>query len=137
MRCAGGLACVSCALAAATFWASAAQPADILPKLTEQSAQLFAAVATSHTKTPEDLDPQDTMHDPSFFVFYGLNQSPAIGGFGFFAVNRWTGDVWTLWGCYKLSTLALRKLQAQLRRHLTHEELKQFPRLARLKPECI
>jgi hypothetical protein len=72
---------------------------------------------------------------PPFFVFYGLNESD--GGFGYFAVNPWTGDVWALWECRKLSTQALRKSQAEIRRRFTHQEIKQYSRLAHLKPECI
>jgi hypothetical protein len=73
----------------------------------------------------------------SFFVYNGLTKPPAEGSFGFFAVNPWTGDVWNLWGCQRLSTPALRKSQAAIRRHFTREELKQYARLRRLKPECI
>ena len=56
---------------------------------------------------------------------------------GSFAVNPWTGDVWSLWGCRKLSTLALRKSQVEIRKCFTREELKQYAQLRRLKPECI
>jgi hypothetical protein len=36
-----------------------------------------------------------------------------------------------------LSTPALRKSQAQIRRRFTPAELKQYEKLRRLKPECI
>ncbi|HUC11893.1 MAG TPA: hypothetical protein VL985_15920 [Stellaceae bacterium] len=75
--------------------------------------------------------------DPPFFVYYGINDPPAEGSFGCFAVNPWTGDVWALWGCHRLSTPALRKSRAAIRRRFTREELKQYPRLRRLKPLCI
>jgi hypothetical protein len=82
------------------------------------------------------LEPAPRMSD-SFFVFDGLNKPPVNGSFGFFAVNPWTGDVWALWGCHKLSTPALRQSQAEIRRRFTRAEMKQRTRLSRLKPECI
>lgn len=86
---------------------------------------------------PTDLDFQDTMTSPSFFIFYGLNRPPAEGGFGYFAVNRWTGDVWDLWGCHKFSTAALRQAQKDIRRHFAHDDVGRYERLSTLKPECI
>lgn len=72
-----------------------------------------------------------------FFVFDGLNKPPADGSFGFFAVNRWTGDVWALWGCHRLTSPALRRAQVEIRRRFTRSELKEYVRLHSLKPECI
>jgi hypothetical protein len=73
---------------------------------------------------------------PPFFAYYGASKPPAEGSFGVFAVNPWTGDVWNLWGCHRLSTPVLRKSQAAIRRHFTREELKQYARPRRLKPIC-
>ncbi len=73
---------------------------------------------------------------PPFLVYHGSNQPPAGGSFGFFAVNPWTGDVWALWGCARLSTPALRKSQAAIRRCFTRTEMQQYARLRRLKPTC-
>jgi hypothetical protein len=109
---------------------------DLPPKLDEATAQTFAALAAGHEKSPNDLDYQGPIGAP-FFVFYGENPPPMIGGFGYFAVNPWTGDVWALWGCHKLSTPALRKSQAEIRRRFTRQELKQYAHLSRLKPDCI
>jgi hypothetical protein len=136
VSCARGFAWVTLALATTIPHCAAAQPSAVAWKLDGQEAQKLAA-ATGHVKFPEDLDFQDRMTGPSFFIYYGVNQPPAEGGFGFFAVNRWTGDVWDLWGCHELSTLALRKSQRQIRRRFTRHELKQYSRLAQLKPGCI
>jgi hypothetical protein len=73
---------------------------------------------------------------PPFLVFQGASKPPAEGSFGYFAVNPWTGDVWNLWGCHRLSTPALRKSQAAIRQRFSREELKQYARLRRLKPVC-
>jgi len=71
-----------------------------------------------------------------FFEFDGVNQS-GDGTFGFFAVNPWTGDVWALWGCHKLSTAALRKSQAEIRRHFPPAKLKRYDQLSGLRPDCV
>jgi len=105
-------------------------------KLDEQTARRLAAEAYDHGKDPKWFD-YGTGMSPPFFVFDGLNEPPVNGSFGFFAVNPWTGDVWALWGCHKLYTPTLRKSLAKIRRRFTQEELKQYRRLANLKPECI
>ena len=115
----------------------AARTAEIPPKIDEPTAQHLAAEA--HYGAGKYLDVFDyasTMGRP-FFVYYGLTEPPVQGSFGYFAVNPWTGDVWALWGCHRLSTPALRKSQAVIRLRFTREELKQYARLHRLKPECI
>jgi len=120
------------------FHGIAASTAQIPWKIEEPTAQRLAAEA--HYGADEYLDAfnydGDTM-SPPFFVYYGLNEPPGEGGFSYFAVNPWTGDVWALWGCHKLSTPALRKSQEEIRKRFTREELKQYTRLRRLKPECI
>mgnify|MGYP001555261639 FL=1 len=111
---------------------------------------LFAAfVPLSHVGRIEDELPdgllaykkyfvyQEYNKDPHFIIFYGINKSPAEGSFGFYAVNPWTGDVWQLWGCYKLTSPALRKSQAAIRKRFTQAELKHYTELSDLKPECI
>jgi hypothetical protein len=112
----------------------ATRAADLPFKIDERTAQRLAAEGWGHHIEPKWFDYDPGMGRP-FLVFYGLTESD--GGFGYFAVNPWTGDVWALWGCHKLSTPALRKLKADIRRRFTREELTQYARLARLKPECI
>ncbi len=105
-------------------------------KIDETTAQQLAAegqYGADHYLDSFDFD----SNSDSFFVFDGLNPPPAEGSFGFFAVNAWTGDVWNLWGCHRLSTPALRRSQAAIRRRFTRDELKQYARLRRLRPECI
>jgi len=111
--------------------------ADILWKIDEPTAQRLAAEAYYGADKRLDLFDYASTMSPPFFVYYGLTEPPVEGSFGYFAVNPWTGDVWALWGCHRLSTPALRESQAQIRRRFTHEELKQYARLRRVKPECI
>lgn len=115
----------------------AARETRIPWKLDEPTAERLTAEAVfGADKYLDSFDDQGNVNPP-FFVYYGVNDAPAEGGFGYFAVNPWTGDVWALWGCHKLSTPALRKSQAAIRRRFTREELEQYARLHRLKPECI
>jgi hypothetical protein len=116
---------------------TATHAADIPWKLDKKSAQALAALAAGDSANPGDLDPDLPTVSPPFFVFDGISPSPAEGSFGYFAVNPWTGDVWELWGCRRLSTPALRKSQAEIRGRFTSEELKQYARLRNLKPDCI
>jgi hypothetical protein len=115
----------------------AARAAEISWKIDEPAAQRLAAEAHYGADKRLDVFDYDSNLSPPFFVYYGLTEPPVEGSFGYFAVNPWTGDAWALWGCRKLSTPALRKSQAEIRRRFTHEELKQYARLRRLKPECI
>ena len=78
-----------------------------------------------------------TKFAPPFIVFDGLSKPPAEGFFGVFAVNPWTGDVWNLWGCHRLSTPALRKSQAAIRQRFARGEIKEYARLRLLKSECV
>jgi hypothetical protein len=125
------------ALASATaLHAASARP--IGTKVGEQEARRLAAEAIGPSKFPFDLDFGAKMSGRSFFVYDGISAAPAAqGSFGFFAVNRWTGDVWSLWGCHKLSTPTLRKSQAVIKRRFKKDEMHQYFRLSQLKPECV
>jgi len=114
----------------------AARDAKIAWKIDEPTAERLAAEAVFGVDKYLDSFDYDSNLDPPFFEYYGINDPPAEGGLGFFAVNPWTGDVWALWGCHRLSTPALRKSQASIRRRFTHDELTQYARLRRLKPIC-
>lgn len=104
-------------------------------KINESTARRLAA--EGHYGADKGLEYFDyDSKSGSFFVFDGLTKPPAEGSFGFWAVNPWTGDVWALWGCHRLSTPALRKSQAAIRRRFTPTEMKQYARFRRLKPEC-
>lgn len=118
-----------------------ARETTIYRKIDESTAQRLAAEAFfGADKDLEFLDYDSGISNnftPPFLAFDGLTKPPAEGFFGVFAVNPWTGDVWNLWGCRRLSTLVLRKSQAAIRRRFTREELKQYDRLRRLKPVCV
>lgn len=111
--------------------------AELPWKIDEPTAQRLAAEGHYGSDRGLEFFDYDGNLSPPFFVFYGLTKPPVEGSFGYFAVNPWTGDVWNLWGCRKLSTPALRKSQAEIRRRFMREELKQYAKLRRLKPDCI
>lgn len=115
---------------------STASGTKIPRKIDELTAEHLAAEAVFDEE--EHLNAFDDQGDidPPFFEYYGVNDPPAEGGFGYFAGNPRTGDVWALWGCHRLSTPALRKSQAAIRRRFTPAEMKQYARLRRLKPLC-
>lgn len=111
--------------------------AQLAWKIDEATAQRLAAEGyDGSTKYLNYYEYMERMSRP-FFVYYGMTELPAEGAFGYFAVNPWTGDVWALWGCRRLSTPALRKSQAEIRRRFSPKETRQYARLRRLKPECI
>jgi hypothetical protein len=115
---------------------AAASETKISRKINEPTAQRLAAQAVYGADKYLDSFDYDS-DNGSFIVFNTISKPPAEGGFGYFAVNAWTGDVWALWGCHRMSTPALRKSQAAIRRHFPLAELKQYATLRRLKPECI
>ncbi len=126
---------ISCAII--FCYVSAPEAADLARKIDEPTARRLAAEAVYRSDRYLDLFNYAANMSLPFFVYDGLSEPPAEGSFGYFAVNPWTGDVWALWGCHRMSTPALRKSQAAIRRRFTHEELEQYARLRRLKPECI
>lgn len=118
------------------FHADAAGATKIPRKIDESTAQRPAAEAVYGGDMYLKFFDYDSDDGP-FIVFNGASKPPAEGSFGYFAVNRWTGDVWALWDCNRLATAVLRKSQAAIRREFTRQEMKQYARLRRLKPECL
>jgi len=117
--------------------AAAADRTDIPFKIDEATAQRLASEGHYGSDKQRDAFDYGPRIAPPFFGFDGVNADPYEGSFGFFAVNPWTGDVWDLWDCRRLSTPLLRKSQAEIRRRFSREERKQYARLRRLKPECM
>ncbi len=105
-------------------------------KVDEPTAQRLAAEGHYGADREVDAFDYNPGANPPFFIYEGVNDAPVEGSFGYFAVNPWTGDVWALWGCHRLSTSALRKSRASIRRRFTAAEMKQYTKLRQLKPEC-
>jgi hypothetical protein len=51
-----------------------------------------------------------------------------------YGVNPWTGDVWDLWECKRISTPSLQKAQGDIRKRYSPEELGQYNKLHMLRP---
>jgi hypothetical protein len=109
---------------------------EIARKINIDTAYRLVAEAYGPRMKPADFDYQGTMDDAPFLTFAGLSPPPGEGFFGFFDVNPWTGDVWSVWRCKWLSTPQLHKSQAAIKRRFSRDELRQYPRLHRLQPEC-
>jgi hypothetical protein len=112
--------------------------ADLPYQIDEQTAHKLAALANDgSTKWIDvyDYEGDNSQMSPPFFSYDELGKYE--GSAGFFAVNPWTGEVWALWGCHKISTPASLEIQARIKRRFTGEKSKQYERLSRLKPECV
>lgn len=115
---------------------SPAPGTEIPFKIDEPTAKRLAAEGRFGADTHLDAFNYGEAMGAPFFVYYGL-EPDRDGGFGYFAVNPWTGDVWSLWDCRRLSTPLLRKSQAEIRRRFTGKELRHYAELNRRKPECM
>jgi len=109
---------------------------EVAHKIDVETAYRLVAEAYERNARPSDFDYQGATDDAPFLTFVGLSPPPAEGFFGYFDVNPWTGDVWSVWDCKWLSAPQLRKSQAAIKQKLGREELKQYARLHRLQPEC-
>ncbi len=115
----------------------------IRKKITEDEADKILALAyfgSLEWKNSFDYQGDDSLVSPPFYAYQGIGSGPAGVvnlNFGFFAVNPWTGTVWNLWDCKKISTQASLKLQAQIKKRFTAKEMKKYRWLSNLKPECV
>jgi hypothetical protein len=65
----------------------ATMAADIPWKINEPTAQRLAVEAHYGADKYLDAFDYDSNLSPPFFVYYGVNEPPAEGGFGYFAVK--------------------------------------------------
>jgi len=79
------------------------------------------------TKREGGLDSPETPDEDGFFIItrYGNHN----GHEGRYGVNAWTGDVWDVESCKRLSSPAARKIQADIKRQFLAGELKQYKHL--------
>jgi hypothetical protein len=131
-----GVLILSLSLARGETQAAGVPTTDIPMKLDVKMAERLAYLACGPNLCPNNFN-YGPLVAPPFFSFDVLNSAPVNGSFGYFAVNPWTGDVWALWGCYKISSPAALRMQAAIRKRFAPEEMKQYARLSALKPDCI
>jgi hypothetical protein len=107
-----------------------------LSPLENEPARVLAAEAycgsTECLKWFEPVPPSPQFEP--FFLFEGLG--PSAGAFGYFAVNRWSGDVWNLWDCKKISTPLSRKTKDEFQNQFKAEDLKKYGKLMAALPDC-
>jgi hypothetical protein len=109
----------------------AATKPDLPWKIGEGEAVRLAAEAYNWSERYIWFDRRES----SFFVLAPLGgdvEAPVT----WLAVNPWTGDVWNIWRCKRLSTALLRQSQAAIRRRFRTDELRQYARLHALRPDC-
>jgi hypothetical protein len=92
--------------------------------LTRNQAEFLAQVAAEPTGITKlegfTLDPDHDMKQfPEFYFFSAYVSVPgAQGTYGHYAVNKFTGDVWDPFGCYRLTNPKLETLEKNLRKKL-------------------
>ena len=133
MRCTRILVSLVFALALGVAAAASAGTAIDLPKKigTKAGARL-AAEAVGGSARSMDFDGKMA---PPYYVYAWLGNG-LLAVMGFLEVNPWTGDVWDMWSCNRLSTPTLVKSQARIRRQFTREDLKFYDELHDMTPEC-
>jgi hypothetical protein len=107
--------------------------AEINKKIVEKEAY---SILSKNFGFGSDQGPYDygEGEDKPFYEYECINKY--AHSCGYFAVNPWTGEVWDLWSCHKISSAAARRAQRKIRRRFTSEEMKQYRRLSLLKPSC-
>ena len=106
--------------------------AGVPQQINTETAERLAAEAYNWPKSYVWYD----RRDHSFLVFAPMGGEYGTAPITWLAVNPWTGDVWDVWNCQKLSTALLRKSQAAIRRSFRLRELRQYARLRALRPAC-
>lgn len=81
--------------------------------LSNDDAKNAIKLATNNRIEKRFLDYQETMSGEYFIVFEALPDQ-GDGALDYFGVNRWTGDVWSLWSCKKLSSKIYSKYKNKL-----------------------
>jgi hypothetical protein len=113
-------------------WQTTAQTTESVSTIGEDEAVRLAAEAYHWSERYIDYD----RRDHSFFVFAPLGGEYGTAPVTWLGVNPWTGDVWDVWDCRRLSTGHLRRSQAAIRRRFRPGEMRQYARLHRLRPIC-
>ena len=113
--------------------AAARDATDIAKKISlKDGARLAAEAVGGSSRSMWDGDRKMV---PPYYVYAWIGNG-VIAVMGYLQVNPWTGDVWDMWSCNRLSTPALTKSQARIRRQFTREELKFYDELHDMTPPC-
>jgi hypothetical protein len=100
----------------------------------KMALRLLIAADAGASQVPDQISYDGITFDGP--PFYSFSHADARGAFDYWSVNPWTGDVWDLWTCKKISTSASLSLQTKIRKRFTQEEMKQYDLLAAVKPQC-
>jgi hypothetical protein len=122
------------ALACAAIAVMPVDASEIATKVDWGTAQRLAAESFPTVKEQEHF--QNAGVEGRFMIFTPLGGEDATAPLTALAINPWTGDVWEMWQCKRLSTPALRKSQAAIRKRFNRDEFRQYKNLRALKPIC-
>lgn len=100
-------------------------------------AQKLVSAAIYPNRSNAELDKMDNPYEPDFIFFEAIDPNPNHAAhMGTFAVNRWTGDVWSTAGsCSHVTSLKLVKMQKRIRER-SKISPKEFGKLQAKKPIC-
>jgi hypothetical protein len=115
-----------------------AEAENIPRKLTAEDAFAILEMTLRGGSNYGGVDDATSPRSQPFFLFQGIGRYSAT--IGWWAVNPWTGDMWTVWFCddeKRLDSPFLLKARAMFKRRFSQEELKQYERLRELKPGCL
>jgi len=106
-------------------------------RLSIDEAQKLVEAAIYPNKTNAELDHSRDSDEADFIVFEAVDPNPDHNGdMGFYAVNEWTGDVWTTAGsCSRLNSSKLINMLRNIRKR-SKLSVSEFDMLRAKKPIC-
>jgi len=97
---------------------------ELSAKVMPAEAKGLVAMALHKDGHTAFLELQEYDHRYPYYVVEWLGF--ANGANGYFDVNLWTGEVWDMFSCKKLTSRSLRKAQAEIRRRFMPAEWRQY-----------
>ena len=113
---------------------------DISTKIDVSEAYLLIELAFTRNEIGGGLMADTDKPEHGFYIVDEVTTFPgADGSVNYFAVNAWTGDVWSVWFCPQKhrKNPALKVKQAEIRRRFSPAELKSYRELSRIRPGCM
>ncbi len=112
------------------FFSSACSAEEIAPKVDEELGKKLVRSIFTHMPKPGVEEVKEFQKNFIDYIAIGIHQ----GEQNDYAVNPWTGDVWDLWSCERVSNASLRKMQTEIKQKFNSDEIKEYKRLHNLRP---
>lgn len=104
---------------------------NVPEKVSEQLGYKLAVIAIDW---PGQIHKTGVLKNTTGFLIYQID-GRYEDRVGWYAVNRWTGDVWDINGdCKHLTNSKLQLEQGKIKEQFSKEELKEYKHLSRLEP---